>query len=272
MVESTFKLTYATMFNPPEELHTRFDGTLKKIRGELGQEFGMIINGEERFAESKFDSWNPSNIDEVLGVFQKGTAKDAEDAIAAARAAFPTWSRVKWSERAALLRKAADLIDQRVFEIAVVMSLEVGKSRMEALGDAAECRYSCYQLEKNDGFRVEMGEDPLVGYSSTNYSVLRPYGVWAVISPFNFPASLTGGPAGASMVAGNTIVMKPATNTPWTVRLLAECFRDAGIPDGVFNYVTGPGSTLGQAIIDNPDIDGITFTGSYDVCISQRRC
>jgi 1-pyrroline-5-carboxylate dehydrogenase len=269
MVESTFKLTYATMFNPPEELHTRFDGTLKKIRGELGQEFGMIINGEERFAESKFDSWNPSNIDEVLGVFQKGTAKDAEDAIAAARAAFPTWSRVKWSERAALLRKAADLIDQRVFEIAVVMSLEVGKSRMEALGDAAECaeliRYSCYQLEKNDGYRVEMGADPLVGYSSTNYSVLRPYGVWAVISPFNFPASLTGGPAGASMVAGNTIVMKPATNTPWTVRLLAECFRDAGIPDGVFNYVTGPGSTLGQAIIDNPDIDGITFTGSYDV-------
>jgi len=86
-----------------------------------------------------------------------------------------------------------------------------------------------------------------------------------VISPFNFPAALTGGPSGAALVAGNTIVIKPATDTPWVVRLLAECFRDAGLPDGAFNYVTGPGSTLGQALIDNPDVDGVTFTGSFDV-------
>ena len=110
-----------------------------------------------------------------------------------------------------------------------------------------------------------MGRDPLVGYTSTNHSVLRPYGVWLVISPFNFPGALTGGPAGAALVAGNTVVMKPATDTPWTVRLLAECFRDAGLPDGVFNYVTGPGSTLGQALIDSPEVDGVTFTGSFDV-------
>jgi 1-pyrroline-5-carboxylate dehydrogenase len=104
-----------------------------------------------------------------------------------------------------------------------------------------------------------------VGFTATNVSVLRPYGVWLVISPFNFPAALTGGPSGAALVAGNTIVIKPATDTPWVVRLLAECFRDAGLPDGVFNYVTGPGSTLGQALIDNPDVDGVTFTGSFDV-------
>jgi len=86
-----------------------------------------------------------------------------------------------------------------------------------------------------------------------------------VISPFNFPAALTGGPAGAAMAAGNTIVFKPASDTPWTSRWLAECFRDAGLPDGVFNFVTGPGSTIGQALIENPDVDGVTFTGSYDV-------
>jgi len=120
-------------------------------------------------------------------------------------------------------------------------------------------------MEKNDGFIVEMGRDPLVGYTSTNWSVLKPYGVWLVISPFNFPAALTGGPSGAALVAGNTIVIKPATDTPWVVRLLAECFRDAGLPDGVFNFVTGPGSTLGQALIDNPEVDGVTFTGSFDV-------
>ncbi len=101
--------------------------------------------------------------------------------------------------------------------------------------------------------------------TATNISVLRPYGVWLVISPFNFPTALTGGPVGAALVAGNTVVMKPATDTPWIVRLLAECFRDAGLPDGVFNFVTGPGRTLGQALIDSPEVDGVTFTGSFDV-------
>jgi 1-pyrroline-5-carboxylate dehydrogenase len=140
---------------------------------------------------------------------------------------------------------------------------------MESLGDVAETadliRYSCYQMEKNDGYVVEMGRDPLVGYTATNFSVLRPYGVWLVISPFNFPTALTGGPAGAALVTGNTIVMKPATDTPWVVRLLAECFRDAGLPDGVANFVTGPGRTLGQALIESPEVDGVTFTGSFDV-------
>ncbi|NMC13719.1 MAG: aldehyde dehydrogenase family protein, partial [Chloroflexi bacterium] len=111
----------------------------------------------------------------------------------------------------------------------------------------------------------EMGQDPLVGYTSTNVSVLKPYGVWLVISPFNFPAALSGGPSGAALVTGNTVVVKPATDTPWTVRLLAECFRDAGLPEGAFNYVTGPGRTLGQALIDSPEVDGVTFTGSLEV-------
>jgi 1-pyrroline-5-carboxylate dehydrogenase len=269
MADKEFELTYATMFNPPEELHTRFEEALIAVKGNLGKEHGMIINGEERFADEKFEDRSPVNTDMVLGFFQKGTARDADAAIAAAREAFPVWSGMRWQERVGLLRKAAENIDQRAFEISAVMAMEVGKNRMEALADVAETadliRYSCYQMEKNEGYIVEMGSDPLVGYSSKNVSVLRPYGVWLVISPFNFPAALTGGPSGAALVAGNTIVMKPATDTPFVVRLLAECFRDAGLPDGVFNFVTGPGSTLGQALIDNPDVDGVTFTGSFDV-------
>ncbi len=266
---TNFKLTYATMFNPPEELHTRFDEALVNVRSNLGQEYGMLINGEERFARNKFKSKNPARNTEVLGVFQTGTAEDANAAIAAAKAAFPTWSRTPYSERVELLRKAADLIDERIFEIGAAISLEVGKNRLEALGDIAETadmiRYACYQMEKNEGFVVEMGKDPLVGYTARNISVLRPYGVWLVISPFNFPAALSGGPTGAALVTGNTVVLKPATDTPWTVRLLAECFHDAGLPDGVFNFVTGPGRTLGQALIDSPDVAGLTFTGSYEV-------
>jgi len=265
----TFKLTYATMFNPPEELHTRFEEALGKVKAGLGKEYGMLIGGADRFADEKFEDRSPVNTDMVLGVFQKGTAKDANDALAAARKAFPVWSSTPWQERVALLRKAADLIDKRTFEIGAAMAYEVGKNRMESLGDVAETadliRYACYQMEKNDGYVVEMGRDPLAGYTSTNYSVLRPYGVWLVISPFNFPTALTGGPVGSALVAGNTVVMKPATDTPWVVRMLAECFRDAGLPDGAVNYVTGPGRTLGQALIESSEVDGVTFTGSYDV-------
>ncbi len=269
VADSSFKLTYATMFNPPEEMHTRFEEALAKVKANLGQEHAMIIDGKDHFADAKFEDRAPSNTDLVLGIFQKGGAADAQQAIAAAKRAFPMWSHMKWQERVALLRKAADLIDERIYEIGSIMALEVGKNRMEALGDAAETadliRYSCERMEANNGFVQPLGRDPLTGFQSTNISVLRPYGVWAVISPFNFPAALSGGPSGAALAMGNTLVLKPATDTPWTVRKLAECFRDAGIPDGVVNFITGPGSTLGQAVIDSQDVDGFTFTGSFDV-------
>ena len=264
-----FKLTYATMFNPPEELHTRFEEALVKVKAGLGQEIGMLIGGKNHFSAQKFEDRSPVNTDWVLGVFQKGTEQDAQLALAAARKAFPAWSKMKWQDRVALLRKAADMIDARIFTIAAAMVLEVGKNRMEALGDVAETadliRYSCAEMERNHGYIVEMERDPLVGYSSLNISVLRPYGVWLVISPFNFPAALTGGPTGAALVTGNTVVIKPSTDTPWVVRLLAECFRDAGLPDGVVNYVTGPGRTVGQALTSCHEVDGVTFTGSLEV-------
>src|SRR5512146_1893879 len=194
-VDSVFKLTYATMFNPPEEMHVQFEAALARVNAALGREHGMFINGADYFSNEKFEDRNPANTDQVLGVFQKGSAADAEQALAAARRAAHDWSHTPWQQRVALVRKAAALIDQRIFEMGAAVSMEVGKNRMEALGDVAETadlfRYACYQMEKNDGYIVEMGRDPLTGFSSNNVSVLRPYGVWLVISPFNFPASLT---------------------------------------------------------------------------------
>lgn len=264
-----FKLTYATMFNPPDELHTKFEAAMEKTRANLGKEHAMIINGKDVFADEKFEDYSPINTSWKLAVLQKGNQSHAQKALEAARKAFPGWAKTPWQTRVDLLRKAADLIDERIFELGAAMTLEVGKNRMESLGDVAETadlvRYSCYQMEKNEGYYVEMGKDPLVGFNATNMSVLRPYGVWLVISPFNFPTALTGGPVGAALVTGNTVVMKPATDTPWIVRLLAECFRDAGLPEGVVNFVTGPGRTLGQALIESPEVDGVTFTGSFDV-------
>jgi 1-pyrroline-5-carboxylate dehydrogenase len=268
-MNESFKLTYATMYNPPEELHTHFEEALAQLKAGLGKDYGMFIGGKDRFVAEKIEDRSPANTDVVLGLFQKGGEQDAVDALAAARKAFPTWSRMKWPDRVALMRKAADLINERIFTISAALSMEVGKNRMESLGDVAETadlmRYYCDEMERNNGYVVEMGRDPLVGYSASNTSVMRPYGTWLVISPFNFPASLTGGPAGAALVAGNTVVMKPASDTPWVVRLITECLRDAGLPDGVVNYVTGPGSTLGQALITCTDVDGATFTGSFGV-------
>ncbi len=264
-----FKLTYATMFNPPEQMHASFEKALAHVKANLGQDHPMIINNKDVFTAEKFDDRSPINTDWLLGTFQKGSAKDAQDAIGAAAAAWPKWSALKWQERVRLLRKAASLIEKRVYELGAAMALEVGKNRMEALGDVQETAdliyYSCDSMERNGGFIKEMGRDPLAGFKASNISVLRPYGVWVVISPWNFPFALAGGPSGAALVAGNTVVFKPATDTPATGRLLSECFRDAGLPDGVFNFVTGPGSTLGQALIDDPRVAGITFTGSFDV-------
>lgn len=266
---SDFKLTYATMFNPPEELHTRFDAAIKKVKASLGKEYSMFINGEKIFADEKMQTYSPVDTKMLLATLQKGDESHAAAAINAARAAFPAWSRTPWQERVKLLRRAADLIDERIFTLAASMTLEVGKDRMESLGDVAESadliRYACEQMEKNEGFVVKMGKDPLAGYEARNISKLRPYGVWLIISPFNFPAALTGGPAGASLVAGNTVIIKPSSDTPWTVRQLADCFVDAGLPDGVVNFVTGPGRTLGQSLVDSKDIDGVTFTGSLPV-------
>lgn len=227
--KAAFKLTYATMFDPPPELHDRFEAALARIKAGMGKDHTMLIGGKEVHAPESFDDRSPINQDWLLGRFPKGTAEHGRQALTAARNAFPKWSGLGWKDRVRLMRKAADIIDRRIYEIGAVMALEVGKSRMEALGDAAETadliRWSCDQMEAHKGYVVAMGKDPLKGYRSQNTSVLRPYGVWVVISPFNFPAALTGGPVGATLVAGNTVVMKPASDTPWTVRLLAECLQ-----------------------------------------------
>ncbi|MEW6113716.1 MAG: aldehyde dehydrogenase family protein [Thermodesulfobacteriota bacterium] len=269
MEEPRFRLTYATMFDPPDILHTRFEAALAKVKAGLGKECAMIVAGKDRYSEEKFNETSPADAEVVLGIFQQGTAQDALDAVAAARQAFPEWSGTRWQERVALLRKAAALVEDRIFDIGAAMSLSVGKNRMESLGEVSETadliNYACDQMEQNNGFIKEMGQDPIKNCISKNLSVLRPHGVWLIISPFNFPTALTGGPAAAALVTGNTVVLKAPSDAPWTVRLLAECFRDAGLPDGVVNLVTGPGSTVGETLISNSDVDGVTFTGSHEV-------
>jgi 1-pyrroline-5-carboxylate dehydrogenase len=266
-----FKLTYSTMHNPPQVLHDNFDKALEELKANFGRELPMYINGEARYSAEKLQADSPINTSWHLATFQKGTAKDADDAVAAAKAAFPAWSATPWQDRVAMVRKFAQRIEERVYEISAAVALEVGKNRLEALGEIQEAAdlmfYGAKIMEENNGFIIDMENDPLVGFLSTNRSVLKPYGVWLVISPFNFPVALAAGPVGNALVAGNTVVLKPASGVSWGDTLMVECALEAGIPAGVLNLVTGPGSTVGNALTDNPDIAGITFTGSMEVGI-----
>src|SRR5437868_6648906 len=264
-----FKLTYATMFNPPAEMHTRFDTALAELNRSLGATHPLYINGEDRVTAKHDTRRSPIDQRRILGHFSLATVDDVKDAMAAAQAAFPRWRATPMEERVRLLKRVAALIEERVYDIAAALALEVGKNRMEALGEVQETAdfFNLYadDFVRQNGFDRPLPDDPLPGFRSRNRSVMKPYGVWVVIAPYNFPFALAGGPVAAALITGNTVVLKTARDTPWSGRLLADCLRDAGIPRGVFNYLNGGGSVIGDALLKHPNTAGITFTGSVDV-------
>ena len=264
--EPRIKVTYATLRNDNEQLHADFDAGLAKARAELGRSHGLFIGGQWRPAAETFEKRSP--IDGALvGTFGKGGRKDVQDAVAAARAAAPGWAGTPWRERVSIMRHMADLISESQMELAALMAIEVGKNRLEAIGDTEETadliRYYCDQFDANDGFDHPMGN--LGDATVHTRSVLKPHGVWGVISPFNFPLALSGGPAGGALVAGNAVVYKPSSDSPMCGFRLAEIADEAGLPKGVFNMVSGPGETVGAELQENAGIDGLLFTGSYEV-------
>jgi len=260
-----FRVTYATLSADNEELHAAYEQGIATARSWLGQTFPTYVNGEARDDGQTFRLASPNDHGLELASFHAATERDVDDAVKAARAAAPAWAGTPWRERVALLRRAADVISERSNELAALMTIEVGKNRLEALGDVEEAadliRYYCDQVETNDGFDHKMNQ---LSQNEHTRSVLRPYGVWAVISPFNFPMALAAGPSGAALVAGNTVLFKPSPQGSFTGAKLYECLMDAGVPAGVFQYLPG-GDEVGAAVVRHPGVDGLTFTGSYAV-------
>ena len=265
----SFRLTYATMFDPPVEMHERFEAALQRVRAGLGGRHDLYIDGDDVRPQRAAVRSSPIDRDLVLGEFALAAPSDVEAAMTAAQRAFPAWRRTPVAERVGGLRRVADLMERRVYDIAAALVLEVGKNRMEALGEAQESvdffRHYADDFERNAGYEHALPDDPLPDCVSTNRSVMRPYGPWAVIAPFNFPLALAAGPAAAALVTGNTVVVKGSTDTPWAGRLLADCVRDAGLPAGVFNYLSGSGRDVGETLASHPATAGITFTGSVEV-------
>jgi 1-pyrroline-5-carboxylate dehydrogenase len=261
-----FKVTYATLSADNEEMLESFAKGVETARSWLGKDYPFYVDGDARHGDDTFEERSPVDRDILIGRFALATAKDAQDAISAAAAAFPEWSATPWQERVRIMNRAADLISERVYELSALTGFEVGKNQLESLGEVEEAadliRYYCHQMEENEGFARPMGQ---LSPQEHTRSVLRPYGVWAVISPFNFPSALSAGPAGGALVAGNTVVLKPSEQGFLMAIKLYEIFREAGVPAGVFHVVTGLGETVGEELHNNPEVDGLTFTGSYDV-------
>src|SRR3989440_2284281 len=261
------KITYATMSGDQmEDLHRELDAAIAGVKTSFGRSYPLVIGGRDVRGPSEFDDRSPIDTRILIGTFQSASREQTRDAIAAARAAYPAWSARPWTERVTLLKRAADGIRARRWELSALMGYEAGKNRLECVGDVEESadliEYYCVQMEQHNGFATTLGT---LGPNEENSSVLRPYGVWAVISPFNFPLALAAGPAGGALVAGNTVVFKPASATPLLGYKLLEVMADAGIPAGVFNFITGGGGTAGQELVDNARRGRLVFTGSKDV-------
>lgn len=235
----------------------------ENVRQQLGKTYLPLINGEYQQTQDSVNSVNPSNPTEVIGKIGLLSMDQAELALQAAIAAFPGWRRTPVRQRAGVLRKAADLMEQRRAELSAWMVLEVGKALREADGEVSEaidfCRYYASEMERLDqGYNYDVAGE-------NNRYIYQPRGIALVISPWNFPLAIAMGMTVAAIVAGNCTLLKPAETSSVIAAKMAEILVEAGIPKGVFQYVPGKGSTVGAHLVKHPDVHLIAFTGSQEV-------
>jgi RHH-type proline utilization regulon transcriptional repressor/proline dehydrogenase/delta 1-pyrroline-5-carboxylate dehydrogenase len=233
------------------------------VRQQLGKTYLPLINGEYQQTQDSVNSVNPSNPTEVIGKIGLLSVEQAELALQAAKAAFPAWRRTPVRQRAGVLRKAAELMEQRRAELSAWVVLEVGKALREADGEVSEaidfCRYYADEMERLDqGYNYDIAGE-------NNRYIYQPRGIALVISPWNFPIAIATGMTVAAIVAGNCTLLKPAETSSVIAAKIAEILIEAGIPKGVFQYVPGKGSTVGAHMVKHPDVHLIAFTGSQEV-------
>lgn len=271
MIENENTWAKAVKNNTTGDFHEKFDSALELLKKEIGNTYPLIIDGKEIVSDQIFEVRSPSDTSIVLARFPLATKEQANQAISAARDAFSSWSQTPYKHRVGLFSQIADDFSAQKFRLAAIVSMENGKNRLEAMGEVDETidflRFYADQLNENQGFiKPTKSANP----NEKTVSVLKPYGVWGVIPPFNFPSAISIGMSSGALITGNTVVLKPASDTP----LSAFQFVDAiyrKIPHGTINLVTGKGSIVGQAIIDNPDVSGVAFTGSKEVGLSGFR-
>jgi 1-pyrroline-5-carboxylate dehydrogenase len=265
------KITYVSLLSD-ESIHGTYERALDSVSHELDQNHPMMIGGEAVSADREFTVFSPVDRSICIGRFSQGTEREVKSAIGAARSGFFSWSVTGWKERAEVIERVADRLESDRFHLAALITFEAGKNRFEALAEVSEAidmlRYYAGMYRKNQGYRTLMEpEQP----GAICESVMRPYGVWAVISPFNFPLVLAAGMAGAALLTGNTVIFKPASATPLSGLKLYQAFISAGVPASALQIFTGPGNVFGGQIVKSRDIDGVAFTGSREAGMWLQR-
>ena len=252
-------------FSRPEA-ETGMRQGLEQVRSKLGATYPIVIGGKRIVTKETFQSKNPANPSECVGNFSKATVEHVNEAVAAAEKAFPSWSRIPPEERADVLVRAAGLLRKRRHEINATMVLEVGKSWREADGDTAEaidfCEFYAREMIRWDG------PQPLVpNPGESNDLRYIPLGVGVVIPPWNFPCAIAMGMTAATIVTGNSAILKPSSDSPLTAWKMFEILEEAGVPAGALNFLPGPGGTIGDALVEHTRVRFIAFTGSMEVGI-----
>jgi 1-pyrroline-5-carboxylate dehydrogenase len=237
---------------------------LDKVGAELGREYDLIIGGDRLKTSGKISSLNPARPAQIVGVHQKAGAEHAETAMDAARRAFVSWSRTPAATRASLLLNAAAIIRSRKFEFMAWLTYEVGKNWAEADADVGEA-IDFLEFYSREALRLAVAT-PAIQYPGERDELhYIPLGVGAVIPPWNFPFAIMAGMTSAAIVCGNTVILKPSSDSPTIAAKFVEVLEEAGMPDGVVNFCPGSGATFGNAIVEHPKTRFISFTGSKAV-------
>ena len=267
-----FKITYSALNADMSAIHKEFDEAYAKLKSELGYTVPSIVNGKEVKGTKVNKKFNPANTSELVANYAAIGESDLNEAFQASKRIQPTWGATPWQERVRITKKAADLMRERRMKIAALMTLEVGKNRMESLGDAEEAAdllsYYAEQLENTNGFTQPLGK---LSANENTQDILRPYGVFSVIAPFNFPMALGAGMTAAAILGGNSVILKPSDDAPGCAYEIYLAYRDAGLPESVLQVVFGNGPALGEWMTKHPLCDGVAFTGSIAVGMSILR-
>jgi 1-pyrroline-5-carboxylate dehydrogenase len=250
-------------FRDADNLHA-MTAALIKVGDMLGHEYELIIGGQRSRTTEKIESLNPARPTQVVGVHQKAGLEHAERAMKAALAAFATWQYVAVEERAALLLQAAELIRKRKFEFCAWLTYEVGKNFAEADADVAET-IDFLEFYAREALRLATTTTPIQYPGERNQLVYIPMGVCAVIPPWNFPFAIMAGMTAAAIVTGNTVILKPSSDSPTIAARFLDVLEEAGMPPGVVNFCPGSGASFGNAIVEHPKTRLIAFTGSKSV-------
>lgn len=258
-----FKNEALTDFTKKKNI-SKFKLALDKVKNELGKEYPLIINGELISTDDKLISKNPSHKDEIVGVFQKATSELAYKAIESAYAKFQKWSKTSVQKRASYLLKAANIMRRRKFEFAAWMVNEVGKNWVEADGDVAEA-IDFMEFYAREAIRYSKGTKLVKIKGEINEQRYIPLGVGVVIPPWNFPLAILVGMTTAAIVTGNTVVLKPSSDSPTIAAKFVELMEEVKLPAGVLNFLTGSGGSIGDLIVEHPHTRFISFTGSKEV-------